>query len=198
MRTFLEGIDAVRLPCTLAVLVPAIIVIVAAGRRSPVAYAGFVLGATTIAWARFSDNWIADPNTIASIGLGLVFAGAVVTAWRWGHPRPEVVGPAALVAGGITTWLWQPCVGQRLGDILNNAANDPAAEILPMLAYVLGTTLIAFGLVVLPTAWPRLVDARDHRWVRGSAVGGGLLIGATIAVGAYDDLVAELLRRSSI
>lgn len=198
MDTFLEGVDAVRLPCTLAVLVPATVVVLVAGRRGVVAVAGFLVGATLVAWTRFTGAWFDEPGTAASIGLGAVFAVAIAAIHLAGARRPEVVGPSAVAVGGITAWLWRPCVGARLGDILNNAPDSPASELLPTLAYLLGAASVAVVVAAAPIASPRLQVIRDHRSTTRLATLVGLSLGLAIAAGVYDDLVAELLRRSSI
>lgn len=198
MRTFLEGVDAVRLPCTLAVLVPGVITVVTAGGRSAVAWVGFLVGTTAIAWARFTDNWFGRPGLLALVALGGLVIAAITTIWWFRDRRPELVAPGAVALGGVTAWLWQPCVGPRLGDILNDAPDQPFAELAPLAAYLAGATLIALAIVIAPRAIPALERVRDDRRVPTTGLVLGLGIGATIAAGVYDDLVAELLRHSSI
>ena len=57
MGTLVEGIDASAQPCTLAVVLPAVAVVLTAGRHALVSWVGFVLGCLLIFWARAAGHW---------------------------------------------------------------------------------------------------------------------------------------------
>lgn len=205
MHIFLEGIDAVRLPCTLAVLVPAVALVLAAGRRAGIALVGFVLAAAVVAWARFGGRWFDDPGTLTSLGLGVVSAALFIGLWwNTGDERgaridqAQLAAGAGLVVGATTAWLWQPCVGPRLGAIINGAPDDGLTALPPTLAYLAGATIVATALTLAPVALPRATVVRDHPITSRIGAGLGVAIGLTIAISRYDDIVAELLRHSSI
>ncbi len=198
MNTFLEGVEAVRLPCTLALLVPALAVALASGPRRPWVLAGFGLGATAVIWARFADVWFASPATLTLVIAGLAVVGAAVALFRL--QRTQVAWAPALGAtvGAITGWLWRPCVGEHLGSIINRAPDARLGTLVPTAIYILGVLILAIGVALMPAAFPRARAAIDHRRTRVAGLGLAVTIGLTIAVGWYEDIVAELFRRSSI
>lgn len=197
MSTFLEGVEAIRLPCTLALLIPAIITAAAAGHRRVLALAGFAMAATAVIWARFVGTWIDDPTSLLGFLVGLGLAAVLVLLARPATSELAVPGLGA-AAGLVAGWLWRPCVGPQLGEIINRAPEDRIGTIAPTAAYVVGVLVLAVAFVIAPNAWPRVRRWFDHPTLRSVAAGLGVLLGLTIAVGWYGDLVAELVRRSTI
>ena len=53
MGIFWEGLASLRLPCTLALVVPVVALIVAAGRNATLTVTGFFIGSAVAVWARF-------------------------------------------------------------------------------------------------------------------------------------------------
>ena len=104
---------------------------------------------------------------------------------------------AGVVGGAIAGWMWEPCVGAELADVINRASTDGPSTLALMVVYASGALLPALMLAALPAAVPRVRPVVDHAAVRGV----GLLFGAgyalTVAIGRYDDVVGELVRRST-
>jgi cytochrome c biogenesis protein CcdA len=198
VNTFLEGVEAIRLPCTLALLFPALAVTVASGARRGWALVGFGVGASAVIWARFADMWFGEPSGFVLVIMGAALAGVALAFHRLTVAQAAWVAPLGALAGGVTGWLWRPCVGESLGSIINRAPDDRIGTVVPTAVYVLGVLLVAVAWVVLPAAAPRARQMVDHWITRVVGVGFVVAIGATIAVGWYEDLVAELVRHSTI
>ena len=197
MGTLLEGIEAVRLPCTFALLLPALGLALAAGSRAPGAVASFIVGAGGLAWARAAGHWSIAADGLATLAAALVLGAAVATV-MWRRAGSGLVLPAAAAGGATIGWIWRPCVGNHLAAVLNDAPTAPVRTLALTIVYIGGACLIAVIVAALPVTFPNLARWRDHRVT--TAVGGVavLVVAVLIAVGLYDDLVAELLRRSSI
>ena len=198
MGTFLEGIEAIRLPCTLALLLPAVAFVLASGRRAPAAVAAFVVGAGLLAWARAAGHWSVEAEGLNALLAAGVLAVAAAAVLRFGSRRPGVEIPTALAAGGVIGWLWRPCVGAHLGTVLTDAPDAPVRTFLLMIVYMTGACLIAVIVAATPVAFPRLAAVRDHRATIAVGAVGTAVVALLVAMGLYDNLVAELLRRSTI
>lgn len=192
MGIFSEGIGAISQACTLALLLPACAVVLAAGRYSLAAFAGFAAGATVIAWARFTDNWFATPSGLLAVLVGLATLAAVVTLWRFGSPA--LGGPAAMVVGAATGWLWEPCVGTELAVIINEGPDAALSTLWGTFLYVFGALLVALALATLRYAFPRVAEITTSTMAVGAVL--GTIVAITMAIGAYDDVVSELVLRS--
>ncbi len=98
------------------------------------------------------------------------------------------------MAGALAGWLWRPCVGPKLGEILDSTDTEAARTLGLMLVYMLGALLPALLLAVLPHAVPATKRFLDRLPVTamGGAVGAAYAI--TLATGRYDDLIGELYR----
>ena len=121
-------------------------------------------------------------------------AGAFVLAYRAKRPASLSATGSGVLAGALAGWLWRPCVGPRLGDILNNADAEAVRTLGMMLVYMAGALLPAVLLALLPHALPRSKPFLDRLSV--VAVGGavGAAYAVTLAAGRYDDLIGELYR----
>lgn len=194
MSTFLEGVGSIGVACTLAALVPAAaLVLVARKARLTVALL-YTLGAALLTWARAAGHWNVELTGVATWAAALLAAGAFVLAWRAERPASLPATGSGAMAGALAGWLWRPCVGPRLGDILNNVDTDGARTLGLMLVYMAGALLPTLLLAVLPHAFPatkRLLD-RLGVAVAGAAVGAAYAV--TLATGLYDDLIGELYR----
>jgi cytochrome c biogenesis protein CcdA len=198
MNTLLEGVEASAQPCTLAVLLPALAVVVGAGRRALWAWGGFVLACSLVFWARAAGYWDLD-HTGAMRGVVAVLALAgFALVWRRGSDRAELTVPGGLVAGTLAGWLWRPCVGEQLADVLNSAPDEGPRTLVLTVVYVVGVVLVPLAVALLPVVVTRLDRIAEHPAWRGSAVVFGVAYAALIAAGRYDDVVAELLQRSSL
>ena len=194
MATFLEGVGAIGVACTLVMLVPAVaLVLVARKARLTVALL-YVMGAALLTWARAAGHWDVELSGGAVPLAAALAAGVFVIAYFAKGPLSLSATGAGAVAGALAGWLWRPCVGPELGEILNNTDTEAARTLGLMLVYMLGALLPALLLAVLPHALPptkRFLD-RLPVAVFGGAIGAAYAI--TLATGRYDDLVGELYR----
>ena len=194
MATFLEGVGAIGIACTLAMLVPAVALVLVARKARLTVALFYALGATLLTWAQAAGHWQVELTGAAVPVAAVVAAGAFVFAYRAKRPASLSATGAGVVAGALAGWLWQPCVGPKLGDILNTVDTEGARTLGMMLVYMLGALLPALLLAVLPHALPSTKRFLDRLPV--AAVGGaiGAAYAITLATGRYDDLVGELYR----
>jgi len=194
MGTFAEGIESIRLACSLVLLIPAL-GIALLGRRRPLLVATWVATMAAVAWLRFVDWWPLDARGFWHIASGLVLIGLVALAWRRDDAATDVA--TTVLASTIATWTWVPCVGRHLGDILNSARTEPWAQLPPTIVFIVGlfVPLIVFAAITM--AIPTLGDRLDHEGVRRFGLVIVFVVGALVAVTLFDDLAGELARRSS-
>ena len=193
---FAEAVRATTQPCTLLLVAPPLLAVLATrGRWAPLAAA--VIGAVVGGWL-FMANVIVLSGTqlrvsgVAVAGALLVLAaGTLGVRWmRWANDVRVQSAIAAGVAFIATLW-WRPCVGSELGAILTDAGNDGIAGQIPaMTAYMLGAMVpvVAVALIV------RVVNPtrRGLSAVIGATAVGALLLGGALALGRYDQLVSTL------
>lgn len=194
MSTFLEGVGSIGVACTLAALVPGVaLVLVARKARLTVALL-YALGTTLLTWARAAGHWDVELSGAAVFVAAALAAGAFVLAYWAKRAASLSATGSGVVAGALAGWLWRPCVGPKLAEILNNADSEGARTLGLMLVYMLGALLPALLLAVLPHAAPstkRFLD-RLPLVALGGAVGAAYAV--TLAAGRYDDLIGELYR----
>ncbi len=194
-----EGLRSVVLPCSLAVLVPGLVVVMVAGRSAVGAVAGYVAGLLVVSWVRFGGRFGLGYGTPALVLAALILLAAVALVWSGsgggGSRGPVMVGGAAI--GGVAAWLWRPCVGLRLGSVLSSIGVDPWGNLVPLTLFVAGLMVPLVVLVALPVAWPRLTAVRDSTVVGRIGVVGAVVLAGALAVGLYDDVVVVLFRVSS-
>ena len=194
MSTFLEGVGSIGVACTLATLVPGMALVLVARKARLTVALFYALGATLLTWARAAGHWDVELSGAAVFVAAALAAGAFVLAYRAKRAVSLSATGSGAVAGALAGWLWRPCVGPKLGDILNNADTEGARTLGLMLVYMLGALLPALLLAVLPHAAPstkRFLD-RLPLVALGGAVGAAYAI--TLAAGRYDDLIGELYR----
>ena len=194
MATFLEGVGSIGVACTLAALVPGVgLVLVARKARLTVALF-YLLGASLLTWARAAGHWDVELSGSAVYVAAALAAGAFLLAYGARRAASLSAPGSGVVAGALAGWLWRPCVGEKLGDILNNTDTEAARTLGLMLVYMAGALLPALLLAVLPHALPSVKRFLDGLPV----VAVGAVIGATYAItlgtGQYDDLIGELYR----
>ena len=63
--------------------------------------------------------------------------------------------------------------------------------------YVAGATIPAIFMAAIPEAFPGLASWRDHRATAIAGASITFVLVALLAAGRYDDLVAELVRRTT-
>ena len=194
MSTFLEGVGSIGVACTLAALVPGMALVLVARKARLTVALFYALGATLLTWARAAGHWDVELISAAVFVAAALAAGAFVLAYRAKRAVSLSATGSGAVAGALAGWLWRPCVGPKLGDILNNADTEGGRTLGLMLVYMLGALLPALLLAVLPHAVPstkRFLD-RLPLVALGGAVGAAYAI--TLAAGRYDDLIGELYR----
>jgi hypothetical protein len=192
VSTLLEGVRAVALPCTLALLLPGLVVALAARLRAPAVLA-FVGTVGVMVWATALGVDLPTGVGWRLLGAGTLGLG-LVAVWRGRHPALRAAGGSLVAA--LSSVLWVPCVGRALGAALTSAPGDPLGQFLPLVLYGVGSmlpllALVAVGVIVRSEErWPGWLDT-------GAAVVGLVLV-AVLALGAWDEVVGELVRRSTI
>ncbi len=183
-----EGFGAIRLACTLAVLVPGIGATLVSRNRAWQAVVAFTLGAGLIGWARFADLWFAPPSAMLLVVLGLAVAGTLALAWNDTRFAPLTGATAGIVAG----WMWVPCVGEHLAVPLNEAATNRAGTFGPLMAYLVGVSIPLIVAAVLPYAVPWFKQWRDHEAAAKVGIVVGGIVALAIAAGFYGDIIVAL------
>lgn len=187
---FAESIRTAILPCSLGLIVPAVIVGLMSGRHALVGAFGAFAGTFLVAWARVSG--IVDVPDVVAVGLLVV--GMVVIGM--GRAQSEMAAVGGMLVGAFAATTWLPCVGREFGVVLNSAPDAPVGALFPVMVYILGILLVVVAAALLPHAFPVLGTAAVTAWrVRVGAVCAALLVGAVV-VGLYDDVLGELARLS--
>ena len=194
MATFLEGVGSIGVACTLAALVPAVALVLVARKARLTVALSYALGAALLTWARAAGHWDVELSGAAVFVAAALAAGAFVMTYRAKRPASLSATGSGVAAGALAGWLWWPCVGPKLGEILNNADTEGARTLGLLLVYMAGALLPALLLAVLPHALPGAKRVLDRLPVAilGGAVGAAYAI--TLAAGRYDDLIGELYR----
>ena len=195
--TFIEGLRVVTWACTLTLLVPGLALMLVARRCRATVAGYYVVGAAFLGWAQAAGHWWVAARGMAVVIAGFVAAATYAAAWKAsGHSSPFATG-AGLVGGALAGWMWRPCVGERLGDILNDAAGNGARSLGLLFVYLTGALLPVILLAVAAYALPVIGRALD--WTPLAIIGAviGVAYAITLATGQYDDLIGELYRISS-
>ena len=152
MGIFAEGIESLKLACSLVLLIPALGVVLM-GRRRVWLVPAWIVTVGLIAWLRFTGWWTPLPSGLGHVAVGLGLLGLAVLAWR----RDSLVSDlaATVSVAFLAGWTWIPCVGRELGDVLNNARAQPWAELVPTLLYSLGLFIPLVAIAALQVAWPK-------------------------------------------
>ena len=195
--TLTEGIRVITWACTLTALVPGLALVLVARRARLTVALYYTAGAAFLAWAQAAGHWWVAARGAAVVIAGIVAAGTYAAAWRApGHWSPLATG-AGLVGGALAGWLWRPCVGDRLGDILNDASTAGPRTLALMAVYMVGVLLPLLLIAIAAYAVPgvgRLLDRLPFA-IAGAAVGAAYAV--ALAIGQYDDLIGELYRISA-
>ncbi len=142
LAAFAEAIRATTQPCTLLLLLPAIVMAILTRGRWP-AFAAICVGAVL-------GGWLFIANVIALDAWQLQLSGAFVAALiALALVAPSVhqlnlaatPGVQAAAAGVVTfvaTLWWRPCIGEELGAILTGARAGVTGELPGITAYMLG------------------------------------------------------------
>jgi len=191
---FAEGIESLKLACSLVLLIPAL-GITLLGRRRIWLIPAWIVSVSLIAWLRFTGWWSPLPSGPGHILAGVVLAGLAALAWK--RDRLETDVAATVMTAFIAGWTWIPCVGRELADILNNARAEPWAELVPTFVYLFGLFVPLVVFAALQVAWPKFGDLIERESVRSAGLAIVFLVGTLVAVTLFDDLASELAERSS-
>ncbi|MYI15554.1 MAG: hypothetical protein F4108_07595 [Acidimicrobiaceae bacterium] len=194
MATFLEGVGSIGVACTLAALVPAVALVLVARKARLTVALWYLVGATLLTWARVGGHWQVELSGAGVPVAAALAAGAFVLAWWAKKPASLAATGSGAVAGALAGWLWRPCVGPRLGDILDDIDTEAARTLGLMLVYMAGALLPAVLLAVLPHAVPATRRLLDRLLVAAVGATVGAAYAVTLATGRYDDIVGELYR----
>lgn len=194
MSLFSEAIRSAFLPCSFALLIPALVVTTLTPSKARPPTLGVYLGsASLLAWLPFVRiTTPLDHNIGGAIALGAGLALLIRTAG---------LGPSAgagALIGAFAGSTWIPCVGAEFGGILNSGLEQPISAVIPMLVYVLGVLMpivVVVALVEFVPSVQRFVEMPSVRW---PALGIGAALGIVVLVGAYPTLLSELARRSTL
>jgi len=179
MALFAEGIESIKLACSLVLLVPAIGIMLF-GRRRVWLVPIWILTISLIAWLRFALILDPLPGGIGYIAAGALLAALAGVAWKRDALDTDVAATA--LAATVTGWTWVPCVGREFGDILNNVRDEPASQLLPTLVYLGGLFVPLILIAALGVAIPRLAEWADKRQVRTTGYAIVALVGGLAAV----------------
>lgn len=194
--SFAEAIRATTQPCTLLLLLPAIVMaIVTCGRW--LAFAAICVGAVLGGWLFVAnvvalDGWqlqLSGLLVVTAIGLALIAPS--VRQLNWAATSGAQAALAGVVTFVATLW-WRPCIGAELGAILTGARTSVAGELPGITAYMLGTMVPVLAVVLVVRAIdPSPTATRRIGWC---ASGVGLVVAAAMAAGRHDELVTTLTR----
>ena len=195
--TLTEGISVITWTCTLPIGIPGLALLLVARRARLTVGLLYVAGVALLAWAPAAGYWRTDMRGLVVVVVAVLAAGTYLAAWKAPTGNSSLATGSGFVGGAIAGWLWRPCVGARLGDILNQASTDELRTLALMGVYAAGALLPLLLLAVLPYAVPavgRVLDRAPFA-IAGAVVGGAYAI--TLAIGQYDDLIGEMYRISS-
>lgn len=194
MQVFFEGIESVKLACSLVLLIPALGVALM-GRRRAWLIPAWIISVSLIAWLRFTGWFTPLASGFGHVLAGIGLVALAVFAWRRDSLTTDL--GATVGVAFLAGWTWIPCVGSELGEILNNARREPWVELVPTFLYLAGLFVPLILFAALQVAWPKFGELVERPGVRSAGIGVVLLVGGLVAVTLFDDLASELAERSS-
>ncbi|MXW60450.1 MAG: hypothetical protein F4003_01540 [Acidimicrobiaceae bacterium] len=196
MSTFFEGVEAITQACTLALLLPGLAMVLVARRGRLTLAVCYTVFAAVLMWAQAAQHWSFVSRGTIVVPLGVLVAATFVAARSAQRADQRRLIAAGVVGGALAGWMWLPCVGTQLGDILNNATTQGPRTLVLMIVYTIGALLPVLLIALLSHALPASEKFLNHRAVAVVGLGFGALYAITVAIGRYDDLVGELYRIS--
>jgi len=196
LAAFAEAIRATTQPCTLLLLLPALVTaVMTGGRWAP--FTAICIGAVLGGWLFIANVVALSDVQLQLSGLLVASAIAVVVAapsvsWLACAATPVAHTATAGVIAFVATLWWRPCIGVELGSILTGARHGLGGQLPGMAAYVLGALVPVLTVVLVMRAIdPSPVAIRRAGWVAG---GVGLVVAGALAIGRHDELVTTLTR----
>jgi VIT1/CCC1 family predicted Fe2+/Mn2+ transporter len=193
---FAEAIRATTQPCTLLLLLPALVTtVITRGRWLP--FVAICIGAVLGGWlfianvVALSDVQLQLSGLLVGGAIVVVVAAPTVPSLRWAATPVAQTATAGVIMFVATLW-WRPCIGAELGSILTGARRGLWGQLPGMAAYMLGALVPVLAVVL----GMRAIDAspvsvRRAGWVAG---GVGVVVAGALAVGRHDALVTTLTR----
>ncbi len=196
LPAFAEAIRATTQPCTLLLLLPALVaVVITRGRWAP--FAAICFGAVLGGWlfianvVALSDLQLQLSGLLVASAIAVVIAAPAVSWLARAATRAAQTATAGVIMFIATLW-WRPCIGVELGSILTGARQGLGGQLPGMAAYMLGALVPVLAVVLAMRAIdPPPVAARRAGWVAG---GVGFVVAGALAVGRHDELVTTLTR----
>ncbi len=188
-----EGFEAAWLPCSLVLVVPGVAAAFAARDRLVPGMAGFAVAVPLLAWLRFSDRAGDFPVAVSAIALAIA---AVLFLVPTALPEAPAAALAGFLTGAAAAELWEPCVGEQFGLLLNELPTTGVGGLARLALYLVGVLAPVGGFIALGRLLPPwLVDRLEGVL---SLVGGALLalIAVGTAAGYHDDVVGRLVQWS--
>jgi len=172
IAAFVEGVRSTVLLCSLTLSVPVVAVALAARRRPVTGFLAAILAALGSMWVR-AASLVPGPATRWVAVVLALFALAVFGAWirRDVHTSTWL----AIIPGALAGWIWQPCVGRVLGDILQAAGERSLWSVFLLGSYAVGVAIPAFVVALAR------VTLGDPPWLRRGVNVAGSVIGAAVA-----------------
>lgn len=196
LAAFAEAIRATTQPCTLLLLLPALVMaVITRGRWAP--FVAICVGAVLGGWlfianvVALSDGQLQLSGVLVVAATGVGIAAPSVPKLRWAAAREVQTAIAGGVSFMASLW-WRPCIGEELGSILTSARLGVAGQIPGIAAYMLGAMVPVLAVVlVMRSIDPAAETARRAGWVAG---GIGMVVAGALAIGRHDELVTALTR----
>jgi cytochrome c biogenesis protein CcdA len=188
---FVEGLRSTVLPCSLTLIVPVVAVALAA-RRPTTATISAVLATLAAMWVR-AAGLVPVPATRWVAVILALFALAMFGAWIRSDTRAYTW--LAVIPGALAGWIWQPCVGRVLGDILQAAGERTPSSVLLLGAYALGVLIPAFAVALARVSLGDPPRLRRALRVAGAAI--GILVAGVVFAGQDGRVIGWLARISS-
>ncbi|MCQ3814382.1 MAG: hypothetical protein KTU85_08195 [Acidimicrobiia bacterium] len=195
--TFFEGVGVISQACTLVVLLPGVALTLVSHKGRLTVALCYTVFAALLMWAQAAQHWSIASRGAIVVPLGVLIVASFVAARSAQQANQRRLIAAGVVGGAIAGWMWLPCVGTQLGEILNNASTNGPRTLALMIVYTAGALLPMLLIALSNQAIPASQKIFEHRATDVCAMGFAVIYGVTVAIGRYDDLVGELFRISS-
>lgn len=167
----IEGVTQALLPCSWVLLIPAVAIGVT--RPKWLERAALLVSVILFAWLAVAGDTVL-PAWLS--GLLLVAGASIWWSRGSGWISASLIGSGAAAA-------WEPCVGPRLGVVLNQAQVDPVGAIPGLSAFLFGVIAVGFALGWVIARILSGATAMRFASRFGTAVVG--VLGATMVAGVY-------------